>query len=77
MNYVMFGYNKDDIYDVGYLKSTFDFSVTDDIFEAKLFKNTASRTKRKSATPTDWLELLNEDERNKYVFHLVATSRTK
>lgn len=74
-NYVMFGFNKDDIDDTGYLgksiKEGGKMSIVQDIHDAKLFPDVPPG---KSGSPKQWLDFWNLDESNNFKFHLVKTS---
>jgi len=74
-NYVMYGFNKDDTEDVGYLgknlKEDGKVSIVQDIHEAKLFPEVQDG---KSGSPEQWLDFWNSDEDNHFKFHLVKTT---
>ena len=70
-SYVMFGYNKDDIDQVGYFSE--DLKITDDVDKAKVFKSENVDNLKGFGTPEQWLEFINSDDslNQGYIFHLV------
>lgn len=71
--YIMFGYCKDDIDEVGYFGN--DLSIVKDSSEAKLFPLKNYKRKKQFKTPEEWLKFINNDSsiNNGYKFHLVKT----
>lgn len=75
INYVMFGFNRDDIDDTGYLGKKCDMKslVVQDIHDALLFPDKNVTGSKGFGTPEQWLEFWNTNEDNPYKFHLVKT----
>ena len=70
-SYVMFGYCKDNIDQVGYFSK--DLKITDDVSEAKVFTAENVNNIKGFGTPEQWLEFINSDcsLNHGYFFHLV------
>lgn len=76
-NYVLYGFEKANIGNTGFL--AFDksnpvtiYKIVDDIHDAAVFKSDGSK-KSSKATPAAWCELINKDF-SSWMFHLVKTS---
>lgn len=70
-SYVMFGYCKSDIDQVGYFGD--DLEITEDVSKARVFTTENVNNIKGFGTPEQWLEFINSDDslNHGYFFHLV------
>lgn len=72
--YVMFGFEKDNIDNVGYFGN--DGNIVSDLAEAKRFPSKKKILQRGFAPPKKWLEFINNDDQlnHGFKFHLIAVT---
>lgn len=78
--YVMFGFNRNDIDDIGYLgkpvheKNGIIFPIVPDVEDALVFPSSNENCVKGFGTPEQWLDFWNSDEDNVFKFHLVKVT---
>lgn len=78
--YVMFGFNRSDMDDIGYLgkpiqlKNEIIFPIVPDVEDALVFPSSNENHVKGFGTPEQWLDFWNSDEDNVFKFHLVKVT---
>ena len=78
--YVMFGFNRNDIDEAGYLgrpvheESGITFPIVQDVKDALVFPRSNENHVKGFGTPEQWLDFWNSDEDNVFKFHLVKVT---
>ena len=74
-SYVMYGYNKLNIDEVGYFGK--NLQIVEDLNDAMIFKTKRNKRQKGFGSPEKWLNFLNdpnEELNHGFIFHLVAVT---